>query len=72
MIIFIRSSVWFDTFSLKNGNKQKYIIGKCKHALVNYNWIRKIFKHKIMKDVHMKADYWKEQICILNDALMSK
>ena len=32
-------------------------------------------KHKIMKDVarHIAlTDYWKEQICIINDALMSQ
>ena len=30
-------------------------------------------KHKIMKDVHnAETDCWKEQICILNDALMSR
>ena len=30
-------------------------------------------KHKIMKDVHnAETDRWKEQICILNDALMSR
>ena len=30
-------------------------------------------KLKIMKDVHIaETDFWKEQICILNDALMSQ
>ena len=29
-------------------------------------------EHKIMKDAHIaETDCWKEQICILNDALMS-
>ena len=30
-------------------------------------------KHKIMKDVHIaETDCWKEQMCILNDALISQ
>ena len=30
-------------------------------------------KHKTMKDVHIaETDCWKEQICILDDALMSQ
>ena len=30
-------------------------------------------EHKIMKDAHIaETDCWKEQICILNDALMSQ
>ena len=30
-------------------------------------------KHEIMNDVHIaETDCWKEQICILNDALMSQ
>ena len=30
-------------------------------------------KHEIMKDIHIaETNCWKEQICILNDALMSQ
>ena len=43
MRIFIGSRVQFDICNLKNENRQKHAIEKCKNAIENYNRMREFF-----------------------------